>query len=96
LTLVFGASADKDIHGMLHALVPPARRVVVTRAPNVRAADPEAVAAAVDALGVTPEISHDPNEALARALEGAGADDVIVVTGSIFVIGAIGETWQQA
>jgi dihydrofolate synthase/folylpolyglutamate synthase len=95
LTLIFGVSADKDVDAMLRVLVPRARRVILTRATNPRAADPEELADRVAALGVAPEVAPHVDDALVRALDGAGAHDLIVATGSVFVAGAVADVWPH-
>jgi dihydrofolate synthase/folylpolyglutamate synthase len=95
LTLIFGASADKDLPAMLAVLAPRARRLILTRAPNVRAADPNQLAEIAAGLGATAEVVPDVDEALARALDGAGDERVIVATGSVFIAGAVRDAWQR-
>ena len=41
VTLIFGASADKDIAGMMEELLPRVSRLIVTQAVHPRAAEPE-------------------------------------------------------
>jgi dihydrofolate synthase/folylpolyglutamate synthase len=86
-TLVFGAMADKAWPEMLGLLAPLASRRVYCEPPIAmagrRAAPLEALAAA-HAGRVEPRVG----DALARALEGRTAGDTVVVTGSIFVVGA--------
>jgi dihydrofolate synthase/folylpolyglutamate synthase len=81
--LVFGASADKDVRGMLRALAPAADLVVLTRAEHPRAADPEALAR----LARPALIARSVPEALATARALAGPADEVVVTGSFYVAG---------
>ena len=47
--LVFGAMADKDIDGMLAALAPAAREIIVTQVEGARAATLDALATAARA-----------------------------------------------
>ena len=85
---VFGAMADKDIAGMLAALLPCATRVVLTRPPSPRAADPEDVRTLVaDAYPRLPVlVEPDPVAAVDRAF---GSDPLVCVAGSIYLLGAI-------
>jgi len=89
LTLIFGASSDKDINGMLTALVPLADRVMVTQASHPRAADPQALADQVARLGGRAEVAPSPEAALAGALAGAGTRDLILATGSLFIVAEV-------
>jgi dihydrofolate synthase/folylpolyglutamate synthase len=91
LTLIFGASSDKDIAGMLAALVPMADRVILTRAGHPRAADPEELADQVAQLGGRPEIAPSPAAALASSLADASARDLILATGSLFIVAEVRE-----
>jgi dihydrofolate synthase/folylpolyglutamate synthase len=83
--LVFGASADKDVDGMLRALLPGADLTIFTRAATPRAAAPSDLIrkagrrAAVAAGSVA--------RALAMARKAAGPRDAVVVTGSFYVAG---------
>jgi dihydrofolate synthase / folylpolyglutamate synthase len=105
LALVFGASADKDIDGMLHAFLTPdpankmlpADKVIVTKSYHPRAADLAGLADHVRALSPNCPISvHDNLEsALTEALAWAGSEDLICVTGSIFVVAQARRAWAQ-
>ncbi len=90
LGLVFGASADKDVRGMLEALLPGVHRCVVTASLHPRAATPTDLTALISAL--QPRLPVTAAESVAQALQEmlawAGPDDLILVTGSLFVVGA--------
>jgi dihydrofolate synthase/folylpolyglutamate synthase len=93
--LIFGASSDKDIGGMLEVLLPVARRVIATRSRHLRAASPEQVCELARGQGYGIEIRKDVPAALERALELAGPDGLICVTGSIFVVADAREAWAE-
>ena len=95
LILLFGASSDKDIDGMLHILGNRAAEIVVTCSTHPRAADPEAMAKlARDIVPSKPvSITRDIDQALDYTLSLAGDDDLILVTGSIFVVAGVREAW---
>jgi dihydrofolate synthase/folylpolyglutamate synthase len=82
-------SADKDVAGLLAPLAGAAGLVVATRASSARALAPEEVAAATRTAGATGEVAvePDPAAAIARACRWAGADGLVVVTGSLFLVG---------
>jgi len=86
--LVFGAMRDKDVHGMLSALLPTVSRMIVTRASNSRSADPEALAAEARAIApsLDVEVSVSPAAAMATAWSSSSR---IVVAGSIFLLGDV-------
>ena len=83
ITLIIGISRDKDAGAILGALTPVVGRVILTRARNLRAADPAALQAAVHAPTVT---AASVAEALALARRPPTAP-VICVAGSVFVVG---------
>jgi dihydrofolate synthase/folylpolyglutamate synthase len=93
VVLLFGASDDKDIAGMLDELLPRISRVVATRSTHPRAADPEKIAALVRERGCPAETSGDPAPALEQALALVGPEDVLLAAGSLFVAGAVLEEW---
>jgi dihydrofolate synthase/folylpolyglutamate synthase len=86
--LVFAAMRDKDVAGMFAALLPAVGRLVVTRASNARAADPDQLAREARAIAPALPIAIVP--ALGDALDAAWrASPRIVVAGSIFLIGDV-------
>jgi dihydrofolate synthase/folylpolyglutamate synthase len=84
--VVLGASADKDLAAIGQALRPITRRVIATRSANPRAAEPAAVATAISALGISAEIEPDVASAVARATSEARPGEIVLVTGSLFVV----------
>ncbi len=91
-TLVVGLLREKDPGEMLEALgVTDAARLVCCRPPSPRARPPEELADAAAELGMDRdriEVVDAVDEALARAFELTAADEQIVVTGSLYVVGA--------
>jgi len=89
LIFVFGAMRDKAISDMTDILFPIAERVIATRPDNPRAASPEEIAQAGSRSGTEIELVPDVRQALdrARTVAAASADPVIVVTGSIYLVG---------
>jgi len=88
LIVVFGAMSTKDAQPMLAALAPLRPRLIAT-APTVvgRTASPAAhIAQIAAANGCDAVTEDDPHVALDRALHEAQPDDVIVVTGSLFLV----------
>jgi dihydrofolate synthase/folylpolyglutamate synthase len=87
LVFVFGAMRDKAIAEMAEILFPLAERVIATRAAghNPRAAAPEEIAAAAARL----EIKLETSPSVAAALEKIRGtkEELVVVTGSIYVVG---------
>jgi dihydrofolate synthase/folylpolyglutamate synthase len=87
LIFVFAALADKAISEMADILFPLARRVIATRVDNPRSASPEQIREAGKRTGAEIELATDIVTALECARGSAEADSVIVVTGSIYLVG---------
>jgi dihydrofolate synthase/folylpolyglutamate synthase len=86
--LVFGAMRDKDIHGMLQALLPHVSALIATRASNPRSADPSSIAAAARTIDPALPIVVEPAPLRALALAW-GYGRRVVVAGSIFLLGDV-------
>jgi len=93
IVALFAASRDKDQRGMLAALHARAAHVVLTEAPNTRNAPVGALLAVAHGISASPprEAIPSPADALARAREVAGRDDLILVTGSLYLVGVVRE-----
>jgi dihydrofolate synthase/folylpolyglutamate synthase len=94
--MVFGASSDKDVHGMLLELSPRVSRVILTQADHPRAEGPEALAEQVRGFGQPVAVVVPVAEALRIAMHGMEEDEVVLVTGSIFVVGSALAAWEAA
>jgi len=87
LIFVFGAMRDKAISEMTEILFPLAERIVATRPENPRSASPEEIQQAGNRTGAEIEPVAEVEAALDRARKAAGPQTVIVVTGSIYLVG---------
>jgi dihydrofolate synthase/folylpolyglutamate synthase len=89
LIFVFGAMRDKAISEMTEILFPLGERVIATRAENPRSASPEEIQQAGSRTGAEIEPVAEVEAALERARAGASREAaiVIVVTGSIYLVG---------
>jgi dihydrofolate synthase/folylpolyglutamate synthase len=87
LVLVFGVMRDKAIGEMAEILFPLAEHVIATRAGNPRSASPEEIQRAGTRTGV--EITAVPivADALVRASRLVTQNGIVVITGSIYVVG---------
>ncbi|MCE9555245.1 MAG: bifunctional folylpolyglutamate synthase/dihydrofolate synthase [Planctomycetes bacterium] len=85
--LVFATSRDKDARGMLRLLLPAFDEVTLTRyQENPRGMPAEELDALARELGSGHHrVASDPATAWASATADAGADDLIVATGSFFI-----------
>jgi dihydrofolate synthase/folylpolyglutamate synthase len=87
LIFVFGAMRDKAISEMTEILFPLAERVIATMPENPRAASPEEIQKAAARSGAEIEAVEDVQQAVERARTLASARTVVVITGSIYVVG---------
>jgi len=87
LIFVFGAMRDKAISEMTEILFPLAQGVIATRPENPRAASPEEIVQAACRTGAEIEEAAEVKVALETASVAAGTGGVIVVTGSIYLVG---------
>jgi dihydrofolate synthase / folylpolyglutamate synthase len=87
LTFVFGVMRDKAIGEMAEILFPLAVRVVATRADNPRSATPGEIREAAARTAADIQDASDVASALDRARSLAGPQDVVVITGSIYIVG---------
>jgi dihydrofolate synthase/folylpolyglutamate synthase len=90
---IFGASGDKDIAGMFSELLPAARSLILTRSHNPRAADPARLAPIATPYNVETSTAPDVATALYEAQRRAHRDDVICITGSLFVVAEARAAW---
>ena len=93
LIFVVGAMRDKAISEMAEILFPMAERVIATQPQNPRAAMPEEIRQAAARTGTDIECVAAVPAAIERAREAALPDGVIVVTGSIYLVGEAMQVW---
>jgi dihydrofolate synthase / folylpolyglutamate synthase len=89
---VFAAAGDKDLDGMMAALVKgmPGAPVIFTRTDTARAADPADLAERfAKAGGAGAKTAPDAPTALRAAASLAGAEGLIVVCGSLYLVGEV-------
>jgi dihydrofolate synthase/folylpolyglutamate synthase len=93
--LVFGASEDKDIPGMLNELKPFIKQLVMTKSTHPRAAEPELLVDIARQLDLPAYSDQSVEEAMLTAEHLAGRRSIILVTGSIFIAAAARSVWLQ-
>jgi dihydrofolate synthase/folylpolyglutamate synthase len=91
--LVFGTSAGKDVSRMLDALLPVVSTVTLARSHHERSASLDALTQTLAERGVTAVTVPEVREAVDRALAQAAPDDLVIVTGSLFVVGEVLEAY---
>lgn len=95
LILVLGISCDKDIKGICGEICSLADRIILTEANNPRAAGVEIIEKIIRGLRLGPEAgvmivkTKNVRDALSKAKEIARKKDLILVTGSLFVVGEV-------
>ena len=89
LVLLFGVLSDKDHKAMLKKLAPLAEWVILTKPKEKRALHPGDILPLARMYSNSVEIIEDSEQALSLAFTLAGEDDLICVTGSLFLVGEI-------
>jgi dihydrofolate synthase / folylpolyglutamate synthase len=87
LILVLGISANKNLEGIIEELAPLAAVTVATRAMVPRAAPPQRVADLAAKWSAQLIIEEDTQKALAQAIAETRQDDLLLVTGSLYLVG---------
>jgi dihydrofolate synthase/folylpolyglutamate synthase len=86
ITILFGVAADKAVGEMSDILFPLASQVIITRIPSPRAADPKVIAEKVHREVICIE---NVGDALSEALRITQTDGLVVVCGSLFLVGEV-------
>jgi dihydrofolate synthase / folylpolyglutamate synthase len=87
LILVLGISANKNLEGIIEELTPLATLTVATRAMVPRAAPPQRVATLAAKWSDHIIVEEDTQRALAQAIAETQPDDLLLVTGSLYLVG---------
>lgn len=94
IIVVFGVLESKEYADMWGLLRPLASRLIAT-APRVQAKPPVSADTIAGLAGddLPAEAFDNPLDAIERALEVAGPDDAVLVTGSLYLVGNVREHW---
>ena len=84
--VIFGTSCDKDISGMAQELKSLGNHIIITSSSHPRAASISLVAEKFNTLGFKAMAVGNVTEALSKALALANKTDLILITGSLFVV----------
>lgn len=95
VTLLFGASDDKDVEGILAELLPRTGKIIATQSVHPRAADPSRLVRFAEQNGCPAEIIVPVEKALSDALQLAENSDVVLAAGSLFIAAAVRGAWQK-
>jgi len=93
--LLFGASEDKDVKGMFTELLPRVEKVIVTESVHPRAMNAVELGELVKKYAKPAQIILPLEEALKTALKEAGRNKAVIAAGSLFIAGAVLETWAE-
>ncbi len=93
--LIFGASEDKDVSGMLEALLPLAKEVIFTRSYHPRAMEAEKLAEIARPYGKLQRVIPTVEEALEVALREVDEGDLVLASGSIFIAAGVRQVWRE-
>jgi dihydrofolate synthase/folylpolyglutamate synthase len=95
LILVFGISEDKQLQGMLEEILPRSAHFIATESDHPRAMDAELLLEEAKVYDCPSEAVPEVSQALLRALELADDDQLVMVTGSIFVAASARIAWFE-
>ena len=88
MVVIFGCNADKDVVGMLTELQYGADKVIFTRSSSMKAISPQDLADTyTDICGKMCQTASSLGEALQLARSAVGREDLILITGSFYLIG---------
>jgi len=92
---IFGASADKDVAGMVSVLLPISDYIIVTRSDHPRAAAPVKLADVVASVGGGAEVSVNVRKSIRRGLTMIDSGGGLLVTGSTHLVADAREEWAR-
>jgi dihydrofolate synthase / folylpolyglutamate synthase len=95
VTLVFGASEDKDIQGMFAELLPRVEDVIATQSIHPRAIDPHQLVELTRPYGIPARAVPRIEEAMLEALQDSHKGRLVLVTGSLFIVAGARLVWQE-
>ncbi len=85
--LIYGTVRDKAVEEVAEVLFPAAASITVTQPHTPRAASCELLGRLARAYNRAVTVEPEPEQALERALASAASDEVVFVTGSLFLVG---------
>ena len=93
--LVYASMRDKAIKEISGSLFPLAEEIYLTHPEHPRAATPDEILAAIESRPSGLHIELDPVQALEKACAASSPDDVVLVVGSLFLVGAIKKAHRE-
>ena len=95
LLLIIGMMRDKAIKQTFKMIIPRSDIVFLTRAEYDRSADPETLRPFVEGESLPYRISKDIPAAIQQARQEAEPGDLILITGSLFIVGEARAWWER-
>jgi dihydrofolate synthase/folylpolyglutamate synthase len=95
IILIYGAMRDKAVDEIAGLLFPRASAVILTAPAQSRSISAPLLAEMTAHHARRAEVLPDPAQALSRALELASPDDVIFITGSLYLVGELRREWMS-
>lgn len=89
LILGIGILKDKDVEHIVSTLVPLAEKVVITEVNMARKMEAEALEKIINKYNGNTYVEKDIERAIDKAFQLAGKDDIIVFSGSLYLIGDV-------
>jgi dihydrofolate synthase/folylpolyglutamate synthase len=93
ITLIFGASEDKDISGMFAELLPACSRLIVTKSTHPRAADLDTLIKSASSYPCALISAETIELALDFSMDPGEPEGIILAAGSLFVASAVRTAW---
>lgn len=87
INLVLGILADKEVDAIINTICPLVHSVVVTRPDSPRAVDPAELAQKIAPICSRVSVVPDITKAVDQGLALTGSDDVLLISGSLYLIG---------
>ena len=95
IILIYGAMRDKAVDEVAGLIFPRASTVILTTPAQARAISAPLLAEMTAHHARQADVVPDPAQALARAVELASPDDVIFITGSLYLVGELRREWMS-
>lgn len=85
--MVLGVNSDKNILEILSELAPISDTIIATRSMSEKAMMPQSIANTACDAGIACDVQESVGDALKHSLSVAGREDLICVTGSLYLVG---------
>jgi dihydrofolate synthase/folylpolyglutamate synthase len=96
IILIYGAMRDKAVDEIAGLLFPRASVVILTAPEQPRSISAPLLGEMTAHHAARSEVMPQPAQALARALELASPEDVIFITGSLYLVGELRREWMSS